>query len=153
MIDAKKEMIGVMSLADALELAARTKDDVILLNPDVAPPLVRLCAVSKFRYEQTKARKDASKKQREARQDVKELKLSPRTETHDLDVRDPAALSALASAGSFPASRRVFWCCMTSTSKGPLIALLLLLAPAFRTAPASGALPVSRIASLATLPA
>lgn len=86
-IDAKKEPIGVMSLGEAIELARQTNDDVILVNATTQPPLARICSVSKFKYEAEKVKKEASKKQRENMQALKELKLSPRTEEHDLNVR------------------------------------------------------------------
>ena len=75
-----------MPLDEAILLAEDFKQDVILINDAAKPPLVRLCAVSKYRYEVEKEKKVASKKSREARQDLKELKLSPRTDVHDLAV-------------------------------------------------------------------
>lgn len=76
-----------MSLMEAIGMATAQGEDVILLNKDAKPPLVRICSVSKFKYEQDKVKKDAAKKQRESRQDLKELKMSPRTEPHDMQVR------------------------------------------------------------------
>jgi hypothetical protein len=91
-LDKMKQMVGVMPLQQALDMAVDDKSDVILLNEDAQPPLVRICALSKYRYEQEKDKKEASKKQRAAQQEIKELKLSPRTEVHDLQVPVPAPL-------------------------------------------------------------
>jgi translation initiation factor IF-3 len=41
--------------------------DLILVSPDAQPPVCRLVELSKFKYEQEKAAKDARKKQRDAR--------------------------------------------------------------------------------------
>jgi len=82
-----REMLGVMPLREAIDIARDSDDDVILLNADADPPLVRICAMSKYRYELDKVKKDASKKQREAQQTLKELKMSPRTEVHDFEVK------------------------------------------------------------------
>lgn len=86
MLDSRKEMLGVMSLNDAILMAEDIKQDVILLNSAAVPPLVRLCSVSKYRYEIEKDKKEAQKKQRNSKQVLKELKLSPRIAAHDLQV-------------------------------------------------------------------
>ncbi|CAL5219618.1 g1489 [Coccomyxa viridis] len=83
----EKEMIGVMSLFEALDMADETDVDVVMINPQADPPVVRLVDYSKFRYEQSRAKKEASKRQREARQDLKELKFRPSTDVHDYQVR------------------------------------------------------------------
>ncbi len=63
----QKEMLGVMSLLEALDMADELDVDVVMINPQADPPVVRLVDYSKFRYEQTRAKKEANKKQREAR--------------------------------------------------------------------------------------
>ena len=63
----EKEMVGVMSLVEALDMADETDVDVVMINPQADPPVVRLVDYSKFRYEQSRAKKEASKRQREAR--------------------------------------------------------------------------------------
>jgi translation initiation factor IF-3 len=62
-----KEMLGIMSLPEALGLADEADVDVVLISPDAEPPVVRLMDYSKYKFEQAKAAKEASKKQREAR--------------------------------------------------------------------------------------
>lgn len=85
-LDKSKEMVGVMSLTQAMGMAQAASMDVILINENAKPPLVRICSVSKFKYEIEKVKKEAQKKQRLSQQEIKELKLSPRTEVHDLQV-------------------------------------------------------------------
>ena len=63
----EKEMMGVMTLLEALDRADELDVDVVMINPKADPPVVRLVDFSKFRYEQARAVKEASKKQREAR--------------------------------------------------------------------------------------
>ena len=82
-----KEMVGVMPLTEAMGMATASGMDVILINESAQPPLVRICSVSKYKYEIEKVKKEAQKKQRASQQELKELKLSPRTEVHDLEVR------------------------------------------------------------------
>lgn len=66
-IDAKKDPVGIMPTSQALQMAMEQDVDLILLNSDVQPPLVRLAPLSKLKFEQAKKEKDQRKKQREAR--------------------------------------------------------------------------------------
>ena len=67
LVGANKEMLGVMSLDEALDLADQEELDVILISPDADPPVCRLVSYDKFKYEEEKAKKVQSKKQREGR--------------------------------------------------------------------------------------
>jgi translation initiation factor IF-3 len=51
----------------AFELQEELDVDLIMLNPEADPPLVRLVELNKLKYEQNKANKDQRKKQRENR--------------------------------------------------------------------------------------
>lgn len=86
-----KAMLGVMRLGDALALAQDQGVDVVLVSPDATPPVARLVSASKYRFEAARAAKDASRKQREARQGLKELKMRLNTDVHDYQVRLRAA--------------------------------------------------------------
>ena len=91
-----KAMLGVMRLDAALALAAEAGVDVVLVSPDASPPVARLVSASKHRFELGRAAKDASKKQREARQGMKELKMRLNTDVHDYQVRLRAATKFIA---------------------------------------------------------
>lgn len=67
LVGLEKEMLGVMSLDEALDRADEEETDVILISPDADPPVCRLITYNKFKYEQEKAKKEQSKKQREGR--------------------------------------------------------------------------------------
>lgn len=103
-LDRQKEMVGVMPLNDALDMADDQGQDLILIAGDAQPPLVRICAASTFKYEFEKSKKVANKKQRESKQELKELKMTPRTEIHDLEVRIPW------SAACMSCRARYNWC-------------------------------------------
>jgi translation initiation factor IF-3 len=85
-LNQNKENVGVMSLEEALDVAYDDDCDVIMLNDDSNPPLVRICSISKFKYEQGRESKADAKKQRDKQQEFKELKMSPRMASHDLKV-------------------------------------------------------------------
>lgn len=91
-----KDMIGVRNLDEAIDLAVEQGLDVVLVSPDADPPVCRLMDASKHKYELEKRDKEAKKRQRESRQDVKELKVRPGTDVHDYEVRLKAAQKFLA---------------------------------------------------------
>lgn len=91
LLDETREMVGVVSMEEALRLAEEAGVDVICINPEAEPPVCRLVEYSKYKYELEKATKVAKKKQREGRVEVKELKLRPNTDVHDYQVRLRAA--------------------------------------------------------------
>jgi translation initiation factor IF-3 len=79
------EQIGVLSTRDALEMARGSGLDLVEVAPLAKPPVCRIMDYGKFKYEQ-------SKKERRARQaqhvvNVKEVKLRPRIDDHDYQVK------------------------------------------------------------------
>ncbi|DBA83416.1 hypothetical protein WJX79_004897 [Trebouxia sp. C0005] len=96
LLSENKDMLGVMFLDEAMDAAESEGLDVVLVSPDADPPVCRLMDASKHKYELEKQDKESKKKQREARQDVKELKVRPGTDVHDYEVRLRAAQKFLA---------------------------------------------------------
>jgi len=78
-------MLGVMSPADAMEIAAEAELDLIEVSPNADPPVCKILDYGKFKYEQQKKKNEARKKQKVV--DVKEVKLRPNIDTHDYDVK------------------------------------------------------------------
>ncbi len=79
------EQLGVLSLTDALAEAAKAGLDLVEVSPTAAPPVCRIMDYGKFRYQQSK-KIQVSKKSQTVIQ-VKEIRLRPKTEEHDLDVK------------------------------------------------------------------
>jgi translation initiation factor IF-3 len=84
-IDAEGKQLGIISLADALAEAARGGLDLVEVAPTSDPPVCRILDYGKFRYQQSKKLQDAKKSQTTIQ--VKEIRLRPKTETHDLQVK------------------------------------------------------------------
>ena len=61
-VDENKEMIGVMSTDEALEMAAEQDLDLVVMSPDADPPLARIMNYSKYKYE--KEKKDTKKEEK-----------------------------------------------------------------------------------------
>jgi len=86
-IGSDKENLGVMSTVKALSLASAEGLDLILVNPDGAPPVCRIMDYGKYLYEEEKKKKEARKGQSKAKSAVKELKLRPHTDVADYNVK------------------------------------------------------------------
>lgn len=59
--------------------------DLVEVAPTSDPPVCRILDYGKFRYQQSKKLQDAKKSQTTIQ--VKEIRLRPKTETHDLQVK------------------------------------------------------------------
>jgi translation initiation factor IF-3 len=88
-IDADGQQIGVMPIEDALRRAEEAGLDLIEVAASAEPPVCRIADVGKFKFEQDKRARDAKKNQHVS--EVKEVRLRPRTDDHDLQVRVRAA--------------------------------------------------------------
>lgn len=85
MIDAEGKQLGVISLAEALAEAARANLDLVEVAPAANPPVCKIMDYGKFRYQQSK--KLALAKKSQSTIQVKEMRIRPKTEAHDLEVK------------------------------------------------------------------
>ncbi len=83
MIDENGEQIGIIDVRTALEIANERDLDLVEVNPNVDPPTCRLLNFGKWKYNQRKRQK-GSKKTVNKR---KEVKLRPKVEDHDFEVK------------------------------------------------------------------
>lgn len=82
----KDEVLGVMSKTEALAKAKELGGlDVILINENSDPPVVKIVDYSKYRYEKEKKAKEVKKKSKAS--EVKEVKMSYKIDVHDYGVR------------------------------------------------------------------
>jgi len=74
-----------MTLEEALKLAQESGLDLVEVAPQGTPPVARVMDYSKFKYDQEKKEKEARRKQHVAH--VKEIKIGPKIEEHDYQVK------------------------------------------------------------------
>ncbi|MEE8563588.1 MAG: translation initiation factor IF-3 [Alphaproteobacteria bacterium] len=79
------EMLGVMSVEDALDKADAVALDLVEISPNSDPPVCKILDYGKFKYQAQKKAAEARKKQKTI--DVKEIKMRPSIERHDYDVK------------------------------------------------------------------
>lgn len=89
------EQLGIMSSRDALRAAAERNLDLVMVAPNARPPVCRIMDYGKYKYEQSKREREARKKQHTIT--VKELRMSPTIEEHDLMTKIKRARKFLSS--------------------------------------------------------
>ncbi|MCL4535213.1 MAG: translation initiation factor IF-3 [Bacteroidetes bacterium] len=82
------EQIGVVPLVEALRMARERNVDLVEVAPGAVPPVVRLMDYGRFKYEQTRKEREARKHQKTVL--IKEVRLTPKTDEHDLDFKTRA---------------------------------------------------------------
>jgi len=85
LIDAEGNQIGIVPPDEGLKMAEKEGLDLVEISPDAKPPVCKVMDYGKYRYEIAKKEKDSKKKQHVIV--VKEIRLRPRTEDHDLEFK------------------------------------------------------------------
>lgn len=84
-IGAEGEQLGVLTLSESLRLAQDQDLDLVEVAPNATPPVARLLDYGKFRYEQSKKEREGRKGQKG--QALREVRMRPRTDAHDIQVK------------------------------------------------------------------
>ena len=79
------EQLGVVPTQKALQIAYERGLDLVQVASTVAPPVCRLLDYGKYKYEQTKKERKAKRGQRVGL--LKEVRLRPKIEEHDLQAK------------------------------------------------------------------
>ncbi len=85
LVDADGKQLGVVPLNEALARAQEQGLDLVEVAPQADPPVCRIMDYGQFLYQQAKKAKEARKKQ--VTIEVKEIKVRPKTEAHDLETK------------------------------------------------------------------
>ena len=85
LVDANGEQLGVVPIKQALNLAIERKLDLVNVAPTAIPPVCKILDYGKYKYETLKKEKESKKKQKIV--NIKEIRLTPNIDTHDLEVK------------------------------------------------------------------
>ena len=85
LIDATGNMLGVVSVAEGLRMAEQAGLDLVEISPAASPPVCKILDYGKYRYEAQKKAHEARKKQKVIQ--IKEIKLRPTIDKHDLEIK------------------------------------------------------------------
>ncbi|MBW1897501.1 MAG: translation initiation factor IF-3 [Deltaproteobacteria bacterium] len=84
-IDPEGNQLGVLAIHQALATAGDFSLDLVEVSPTANPPVCKIMDYGRYKYELTKKHQEAKKKQSSFQ--VKEIKIRPKTETHDLQTK------------------------------------------------------------------
>ncbi len=79
------EQVGVMPTREALTQAAEAHLDLVEVAPQASPPVCRIMDYGKFKYQQSKKQQEARRRQTIIQ--VKEIKVRPKIEEHDMGFK------------------------------------------------------------------
>jgi len=82
-------MLGVLQTHEALRLAQEQGLDLVEVNPKAEPPVCKILDFGKYKYEEKKKTAEAKRKQTVV--EIKEIKLRPKTDDHDIAFKVKAA--------------------------------------------------------------
>ena len=77
--------MGIIPIETALQLAAEAHFDLVEVAPNADPPVCKIMDYGKFKYQQNKRSQEAKKKASVIQ--VKEVKIRPKTDDHDLEFK------------------------------------------------------------------
>ena len=93
LIDDEGNQVGIIATRDALEMARERGLDLVEVAPNAVPPVCRLMDYGKFRYEQSRKERESRRNQHVV--ELKEVRLSPKIDDHDLDTKGRQAAKFL----------------------------------------------------------
>ena len=79
------EQFGILTVSEALALAAEKNLDLVEISPNATPPVCKIMDYGKFKYEKTKKEKENKKKQKNVV--IKEIRIKPHIDEHDKDTK------------------------------------------------------------------
>ncbi|MBQ7915272.1 MAG: translation initiation factor IF-3, partial [Firmicutes bacterium] len=118
-IDEDGTQLGIMPTKDALRLAQEKELDLINIAPQAKPPVCKILDYGKYRFEQIKREKEAKKKQKVI--EIKEVRLSPNIEDHDMVTKARMAAKFLQNGDKVKVSVRFRGRELTRTEVGKVV--------------------------------
>ncbi|MDY5932272.1 MAG: translation initiation factor IF-3 [Candidatus Ornithospirochaeta sp.] len=87
-IDENGVQKGIMSVYDACILAEDAGLDLVEVSPNANPPVCKILDFGKYRFEMEKKQREAKKNQTVVK--IKEIRMQPKIEKHDLETKSKA---------------------------------------------------------------
>ena len=103
-IDENGVQRGVMSVPEACRLAEEAEMDLVEVSPNANPPVCKILNYGKYRYELEKKSREAKKNQTVVK--IKEIRMQPKIEKHDLETKSKAIAEFLGEGNKVKVSVR-----------------------------------------------
>jgi translation initiation factor IF-3 len=118
-IGADGEQLGIMEKHNAIAAAEDLGLDLVEVAPTSDPPVCRIMDYGKFKYEQSKKAQVSKKKQKIIQ--VKEIKVRPKTDSHDLETKAKHAKRFLSEGNKIKVTVRFRGREIVHTDRGHLV--------------------------------
>ncbi len=87
LVDAENNQVGVVTKEEAMSRAQEAGLDLVEVAPNSEPPVCRIMDYGKWLYQQKRRVREAHKKTQHPIATLKEIRLRPETDTHDLEIK------------------------------------------------------------------
>jgi translation initiation factor IF-3 len=87
LVDEANNQVGVVKREEALNKAQESGLDLVEVAPNSEPPVCRIMDYGKWLYQQKRRVRDAHKKAQHSSATLKEIRLRPETDDHDLEIK------------------------------------------------------------------
>ncbi len=87
LIDGSNNQVGVIETSEALDMSREAGLDLVEVAPTSDPPVCRIMDYGKWLYEQKRKIREAHKKNVRHTATLKEIRLRPETDKHDLEIK------------------------------------------------------------------
>ena len=85
LISSTGEQLGIVSTRQAMSMAEEEDIDLVEISPNATPPVCKLMDFGKFKYEQSKKRDEAKKKQKQVQ--IKAITFRPGPDDGDCNIK------------------------------------------------------------------
>ncbi len=103
-IDENGVQRGIMNVPEACRLADEAGMDLVEVSPNANPPVCKILDFGKYRYEMEKKSREAKKNQTVVK--IKEIRMQPKIEKHDLETKSKAIAEFLGEGNKVKVSVR-----------------------------------------------
>jgi translation initiation factor IF-3 len=87
LIDQDNNQVGIVQKYEAMNMAREAGLDLVEVAPTSEPPVCRIMDYGKYLYQQKRKLRDAHKKHQVHATSMKEIRLRPETDKHDLEIK------------------------------------------------------------------
>ncbi len=104
-IDSDGSQLGIISIAEAQNIAAEKELDLVKIAPNAVPPVCKIMDYAKYCFEQSKREKEARKNQKTV--EVKEVRMTSKIDTNDFNTKVNQAVKFLKGGDKVKVSIRL----------------------------------------------
>lgn len=87
LIDQDNNQVGIVGKNEAINMSRAVGLDLVEVAPTSEPPVCRIMDYGKYLYQQKRKMRDSHKKSQTSSTTMKEIRLRPETDAHDLEIK------------------------------------------------------------------